>query len=128
MSATGIPTPIPILADVGKLFTCGAVLGIGAGTGADEGVVVGVLVRTELEATKDEKLAVDAELKHLNCCHEVVPHLVPMRNESGLTVELDFLHVLPLGKVIQGIEPFITLFVKMSGIAAGGYFIEASIL
>jgi hypothetical protein len=62
-SATGIPTPIPILADVGKLFTNGAALGIGTGVGAV--VVVGGLEGVELVAAKDEELAVDAELGDL---------------------------------------------------------------
>jgi len=65
MSATGIPTPMPILADVGKLFSRGAALDIGTGTGADDGVVIGVLVGVEFAVAEAEELAVDAELSEL---------------------------------------------------------------
>ena len=65
MSATGIPTPIPILADVGKLFSRGTALDIGMGKGADDGVVVGVLIGIEFAVAEDVELAVDAELSEL---------------------------------------------------------------
>jgi len=65
MSATGIPTPMPILADVGKLFSSGATLDIGTGAGVDGGVVVGVLVGIEFAVAEDVELAVDAEPSEL---------------------------------------------------------------
>jgi len=65
MSATGIPTPMPILADVGKLFSRGAALDIGTGAGVDGGVVVGVLVGVEFAVAEDGELAVDAELSEV---------------------------------------------------------------
>ena len=64
MSATGIPTPMPILADVGKLFSRGAALDIGTGAGVD-GVVVGVLVGVEFAVAEVGELAVDAEISEV---------------------------------------------------------------
>lgn len=49
-----MPTPTPILADVGKLFACGA--GLGAGT------AVGALGGIELAAADNEDAAVNVEL------------------------------------------------------------------
>jgi len=65
MSATGIPTPMPILADVEKLFSRGAALDIGTGKGADDGVVVGVLVGVKFAVAEDGELAVDTELSEV---------------------------------------------------------------
>ncbi len=59
ISATGIPTPTPILADIGKPFACGAGLGTGMGT------IVGVLVGVELGIAEAEELAGDVELAEL---------------------------------------------------------------